>query len=248
MLIFLALYTSDNQFGFESKHSTDQCIYILKEIVDFYKSNNSPMFLCFIDASKAFDRVNHWTLFRKLLIRGIPNILVRLIVFWYQNQTMCVKWGSVLSQTFPVTNGVRQGSILSPRLYNVYIDDLSVLLSSSNVGSVFGSHVLNHISYADDLILFCPSSKGLQLLVNVCSSYGLEHDINFNQKKTVCMVVKPRYCKIVCALDVTLQGNKLLFVETYKYLGIVVLSSFMDDNDMTRQIRSIYARGNFSEL
>ena len=61
------LYTSDNQFGFKAKHSTDQCIYLLKEVIQYYKSHKSPMFLCFMDASKAFDRVNHWTLFKKLI-------------------------------------------------------------------------------------------------------------------------------------------------------------------------------------
>ena len=70
------LYTSDNQFGFKAKHSTDQCIYLLKEVIQFYKTRKTPMFLCFMDASKAFDRVNHWTLFQKLLLRGAPPILV----------------------------------------------------------------------------------------------------------------------------------------------------------------------------
>ena len=103
------LYISDNQFGFKAKHSTDQCIYLLKEVIQFYKSHKSPMFLCFMDASKALDRVNHWSLFKKLLLRGVPVICVRLIVFWYRSQLVCVKWGAVVSSTFTVLNGVRQG-------------------------------------------------------------------------------------------------------------------------------------------
>lgn len=107
------LCTTDNQFGFKAKHSTDQCIYLLKEAIDFYRKHNTPMYLCFMDASKAFDRVNHWTLFRKLLLRGVPPIIVRLIVFWYRSQCLCVRWGSVTSPSFMVTNGVRQG-VYSP--------------------------------------------------------------------------------------------------------------------------------------
>ena len=149
------------------------------------------MFLCYMDASKAFDRINHWTLFRKLLRRGIPPIFVRIIVFWYRFQTVCVKWGQVLSPHFKVLNGVRQGGILSPRFYNVYIDDLSLHLSSCNIGCVFGSHVINHISYADDLIIFCPSAKGLQSLITICQTYGNDHDINFNLDKTVGMLIQP---------------------------------------------------------
>ena len=119
------LFTSDNQFGFKSKHSTDQCIYILKELIEFYRSHNSPKYLCFLDASKAFDRVNHWTMFKKLLLRGVPPILVRLMLFWYRSQQICVRWGSATSTSFKVLNGVRQGGIVSPILFNVYIDDLS---------------------------------------------------------------------------------------------------------------------------
>ena len=60
------ILTMDNQFGFKRNHSTDMCIYALKEIVAHYKSQNSTVFLCFIDASKAFDRINHEKLFLKL--------------------------------------------------------------------------------------------------------------------------------------------------------------------------------------
>ena len=60
------LQTSDHQFGFKPGHSTDMAIYAVKEIVDYFVRNNSPVFLCFLDAKKAFDRVNHWKLFDKL--------------------------------------------------------------------------------------------------------------------------------------------------------------------------------------
>ena len=57
------LYSSDYQFGFKSKHPTDLCIYTLTEVNEFYKSQSSSMYVCCMDASKAFDRVGHWTLF-----------------------------------------------------------------------------------------------------------------------------------------------------------------------------------------
>ena len=239
------LCTTDNQFGFKSKHSTDQCLYLLKEVIDYYKSHNSPMFLCFMDASKAFDRVNHWTLFKKLLKKGIPVILLRLIIYWYRSQTVCVKWGSVVSPSFNVINGVRQGGILSPRLFNEYIDELSCKLSACKIGCVFNGRTINHISYADDLIVFSPSSKGLQSLVRLCEVYGTENDINYNQLKTVGMVIKPRNFKLVITPEIVLNGKTLKFVDKYKYLGVFVLTSFVDYDDLSRQMRSLYMRGNF---
>ena len=58
-------------------------------------------------------------LFTKLLRRGAPGYIVRLLMFWYAHQTMCVRWGGSVSSKFTVSNGVRQGGILSPFLFNV---------------------------------------------------------------------------------------------------------------------------------
>ena len=100
-------------------HSTDQCIYFLKEIIYLYRKLNGSVFVCFLDASKAFDRVNHTTLFKQLGARGVPGYILRILIYWYKNQDMCIRWGDAYSAKFKVTNGVRQGGILSPYLFNV---------------------------------------------------------------------------------------------------------------------------------
>ena len=62
------LWTTDNQFGYESGHSTDLCIYELSELIEYFKSRSTSVYVAFLDASKAFDRMRHWTLFRNLSI------------------------------------------------------------------------------------------------------------------------------------------------------------------------------------
>ena len=68
------LITRDNQFGFKRERGTDLCIFTVKSDIKYYNLHNSPVYTCFLDASKAYDHVNHWTLFRKLL-NGSIHIL-----------------------------------------------------------------------------------------------------------------------------------------------------------------------------
>ncbi len=180
------LDTTDNQFGFKAHHSTGLCIYALKEVVELYKIQNSTVIIGFIDASKAFDRVNHQKLFSKLRQRGIPNSILRIFTYWYTNQSMQIKWGNCVSDSFRVSNGVRQVSLLSPALFNVYMNELSEELSDCRTGCMIGNTTVNHYMYADDLVVFSPSSAGFQQLLNICSDYGIRYDVQYNTKKECC--------------------------------------------------------------
>ncbi len=83
--------------------------------------------------------MNHWIFFKKYKQYGCPVYLV----YWNQKQTLCVKWGNYLSDTFSVSNDIKQGGILSPMLFNIYVDDLSTALNKCNVGCCFNAIVLN---------------------------------------------------------------------------------------------------------
>ena len=114
----ILLYTCDNQFGFKSKHSAELCIYTLKEFIDHYKQRGTTVFVTFLDASKAFDKINYWLL-KKYSIKVSPHLLLKFDFFWYTHQEMHVRWGITVTSSFLVSNGVKQGAILSPMLFNV---------------------------------------------------------------------------------------------------------------------------------
>ena len=82
--------------------------------------NDSAVHGCFLDASKAFDLVNHEILFKRLMDRKLPTPVLRLLMAWYQEQCMRVKWNQTLPEPFSVCNGVRKGGVLSPILFTVY--------------------------------------------------------------------------------------------------------------------------------
>ena len=74
-----------------------------------YNQCSSPVYICYLDASKALDRINQWYLFKKRIKRNIDAILIRLFIFWYCQQNF-----NQFSQFFTVSTGVRQGGIISP--------------------------------------------------------------------------------------------------------------------------------------
>ena len=93
------------------------------------------------------------------------------MIYWYASQTMYVRWSGILSHGFHVTNGVRQGGILSPYLFNVYMDDLSIALSVCCTGCCVSNTIINHFMYAYDLVIFSPSSIGLRALIYIYVKY-----------------------------------------------------------------------------
>ena len=130
------------------------------------------MFGCFSDASKAFDLVDHGKLCSKLLQRGLPYPIVRFLVNWYSSQMLKVRWGNCLSDPIGVSNGVRQGSVLSPILFSVYLDDLLEDLSQSGVGCYWGHMFAGALCYADDLVLLAPCASALRHMLSICSYYA----------------------------------------------------------------------------
>ena len=169
----------------------DLCIFIVKSVIKYYNLCNSPVFTCFLDAFKAYDRVNHWTLFKKLLKRSVSIIVVRMLMFWYSKQEVCIRWGTEMSSYFNISNGVRQGGILSPSLFAIYMDDLSSLLNTSRIGCHISDVCINHVFYADDLCLMAPCAIALKEFINICCLYSIEIDLNFNATKSYCMIFTP---------------------------------------------------------
>ena len=146
-----------------------------------------------LDASKAFDRVNHWTLFAKLIETGA--LIVRVLLFWYQKQQVCIKWGNSCLTYFTICNGVWQGGILSPRLFALYVNQLTNQLIACKDGCYFNDMCIHHVLYADDICLLAPTASAMQTLLDVCYEYGIDNDILFNPIKSVCTVFKPKAYK-----------------------------------------------------
>ena len=91
------MYASDALFGFKASHGSDMAIFSFKESAKNYMNSGSPVFACFLDATKAFDRVNHTKFFNILKTRKISEYLMAILSYWYSNQKYTVKRGISIS-------------------------------------------------------------------------------------------------------------------------------------------------------
>ena len=124
-------------------------------------ANNATVYACLLDASCAFDRVNFGKLFNRLLDRGLPAIITRVLLDCYTRQKVLTKWNNTVSNNFTTANGVRQGAILSPVLFCMYIDALLKQLGEYKYGCRIRHMFMGAFSYADDISLLSPSIHGL---------------------------------------------------------------------------------------
>ena len=151
------LCTSELQFGFKEGLSTTMCTCMVQETVSYFVHEKSNVYGLLLDASKAFDRVNYVKLFRIMLEKGVCPLICNLLLDMYVNQRIKLRCIDVYSEFFTVSNGVKQGGILSPCLFSVYIDGMLNALQEENIGCFMGGVYAGALAYADDLMLLSPS-------------------------------------------------------------------------------------------
>ena len=240
-IFFDHLSTSTHQFGFKRKSSTVTALHCLKETVNYFVSNGSRVFCAFLDASKAFDRLVHSGLFLKLMERNVPIVLLRIIMSWYDGLKCRVKWGDIFSEWFEITAGVRQGGVLSPDFYSIYVDKLIAHLITLGIGCYVCGLFLAALFYADDMAILAPSIKGLQILLDACGSYCAEWDICLNIKKTKCLYFGKRGESLH---NLTLNGKIVQWVDEWTYLGVLLKSDSNFNCSIRERVKKFYRCAN----
>jgi hypothetical protein len=213
-----------NQIGFRKNARTTDHLFILRTLVDKYvKHGASPLYACFVDFRKAFDSVWRQALLYKLLKYNIRGKMFNIIQDMYRNDSVCLKVDQQRTDFFPCNTGVKQGDVLSPNLFNLFLNDLPSHLSDDSAAPMLGDTVIDSLLYADDLVILSLSPSGLQSSLNKLHSYCQTWKLEVNLDKT--KVVK--FCKNGRIGSETFVFNNTLVecVKEYKYLGILVTAS-----------------------
>jgi hypothetical protein len=201
---------------------------------------------CFLDCSKAFDLVDYVILFEKLMNCGVDPLLLRLLYYSYSHHTGCVNWAGILSFSFPIKNGVRQGGVLSPYLFSFYIDELTSVLRNTGVGCYFGGAFAGIVIYADDIVLLSPSVKGLRILIKATYDFANSHKLSFNPSKSFCI----RFHKnnpINVALPnihIDLGNAQVNWVHKVTHLGNIITHNLDDTAHLNHLTADFYVRVN----
>ena len=178
------------QLGFVSGNRTSDAHFILHNLTrDYCYHNGKKLFSCFVDFSKAFDCIPRDILFEKLKSKGITGKVFNLIKNIYVNEKCQVKIGNTLSSAFEANQGVRQGCILSPLLFNIFISDLPEILDNDkNEPAMIGTTTkMSCILWADDLVMFSESKNGLTNMLNDLAEFSCKNGLKINSDKTKCM-------------------------------------------------------------
>ena len=131
------------------------CGISLVETVEYYASNNSTIYVLLIDASKAFDKLCHSKLFEVLETYNARRLLYTI----YSRSEMHVQWNSAHAMPFSLHNGVKQGGVLPPILFSIYIDNLLQKLNDSGLGCHVGRTFAWAFGYTDDFAFLSPSLR-----------------------------------------------------------------------------------------
>ena len=137
------------------------------------------------------------------------------------------------------SSGIKQGGVLSPLLFCVYLDGLLLALSNCHVGCFIGDVFTGALAYADDIMLNAPIASALRNMLAVCDKYAADFDMSFNAHKSKCMIVLPpsqRYLEPqLNSIHFMIGGRMMEIVSSYSYLGHIISSTAGDSLDVSKR-------------
>jgi exonuclease III len=212
------------QFGFVPNGGCEKAVFVVRSVCEYFLEHGSSIYLASLDISKAYDSINHYSLFIKLMNIKLPRSIIELLIYWYSELNCIVKWCFVMSSKFLVKSGVRQGGPWSPWLFNVVINDLICKLEANGMGCWIRGLFAGGVLYADDVMLMSASICKLQCMLNICCEFGKENGLAFNAKKSLCMMFGKRLSNSPLPM-MFIDGMEIKWCDECTYLGIKLCSN-----------------------
>ena len=155
----------------------------LTSVIETRKSLRMSTFTAFLDFKKAYDKIDRQLLFTKLEELGLSSKFTKAVYAIYNNVECCFKVGGRLSKWFEVNQGQKQGCVLSPILFNMFINSLVTEIHALGIGVDIDREKIA-ILYADDVVLLAENELDLQMLLDVLSYWCVRNSMTVNIDKS----------------------------------------------------------------
>jgi hypothetical protein len=210
-----------NQIGYKKGCRTSDHILTLKNIIDKYLSRipRSYLYTCFVDFKSAFDTVSRNALLYKLINLNIGGQFLNIIKSMYSEVSYCIKLDNKLTDSIPSNIGVKQGCVLSPTLFNLFLSDLPYIFDVKCNPVEILNEKQNCLMFADDIVLFSESSTGLQNCLNKLNDYCTKWKLTVNINKTK-IIIFNKGGHSIKKFNFLYGEENIEIVQNYCYLGI----------------------------
>jgi hypothetical protein len=209
---------ADEQGGFRPGRGCVDQIFSFKEVLRGRKGKKT--FCCFIDIKKAYDRVFRAGLWKMVWDKGIRGKMWRVLKCLYADVESSVLVNGRMTGWFSVGVGVRQGCVLSPILFAIFIDGVAEELRELGIGVPVEGEVLSLLMYADDIVLMAECESDLQQMLEVVYNYSKRWRFELSETKTEVVVFGGRVMEEWGGFKIGEKEVKV--VKGYRYLGIEV--------------------------
>jgi len=182
------------------------------------------LYVAFIDLKKAYDTVWRDGLFLKMLKLGIGGKLFQVIENLYSKTLVSVKLSDGMTSYFSTNTGVKQGCVLSPALFNIYVNDIPEIFTDDCEPPLINNNKIGCLMFADDIAILSTSPIGLQLALTKLHNYCNEWNLKLNTKKTKIMIFNKGGRKILTH-KFYIGNEDIEIVSQFCYLGVTMMAS-----------------------
>jgi len=240
------------QCGFRAERSTIDMVFSLRQLQEKCREQRRPLYIAFIDLTKAFDLVSRQGLFTLLQRIGCPPKLLRMISSFHEDMQGTVQFDGSSSDPFPIRSGVKQGCVLAPTLFGIFFSLLlsyafsqsedGVYLHTRSDGSLFNlarlraktkvrKVLLREMLFADDAALTAHTEEALQRLINCFARACKEFALTISIKKTNVMGQD-----VSSIPSISIDDHTLEVVDEFTYLGSTISSNLSLDAELNKRI------------
>ncbi len=236
--------THPKQFGFKKRASCAHAVFVLRQVIKYARIMSKRVYMCALDASKAFDKVIRLVLWWKLAMKGLCVMLLKALMAYYASSQIIVQVNGVSSKMFSSTVGNKQGGPISAEFYDQYGDEMTYLVEDLVEGIWLGSIKCDIAQYADDVTLIAETAKGFQKQIDVCSEYGSTYGIQFNPEKTMIIVFNVDVIRTAEEImndswqNNTLNGMPIQVVNSIKILGQIISDDGLDVEHIEKRMKA----------